>query len=55
MAETVIDFLRKTYQAYPEKTACVDEICSISYRELWEDSHTIANNLVDLVKIGIMS
>lgn len=52
MVRTVIDFLKRTYEAFPEKTACVNELSSISYRELWEDSHRIADHLFDLVRIG---
>ena len=42
MPETVIDFLKKTKNNYPEKIACIDDNSSCTYKELWDDSEKIA-------------
>lgn len=52
MGKSIVNFLRNSCQRNPEKCACMDETTAISYKELWEDSHTIAYNLLELVKTG---
>ena len=42
MPETVIDFLKKTKNNYPEKIACIDDNGLCTYKELWDDSEKIA-------------
>lgn len=42
MPETVIDFLKKTKNNYPEKIACIDDNSLCTYKELWDDSEKIA-------------
>lgn len=46
--KNVVSYLRDSYIKYPLKIACSDENDSITYKELWEASHTIAGNLLKI-------
>ena len=53
MGKSIVNFLRDSWIGNPEKCACADEISAVSYRELWEDSHTTAYNLLKRVQSGM--
>ena len=53
MGKSIVNFLRDSWLRNPEKCACADEISALSYRELWEDSHTTAYNLLKRVQSGM--
>lgn len=50
MDRTVVSYFRNTTEQYGSKMACADDESSISYKELWEESHTISGNLLEYVE-----
>lgn len=52
MEYNVVSFLENSYRNYPKKYVCIDEDESLSYEELWETSHIIAENLIDKINRG---
>lgn len=53
MKKNVVGFLEESYLKHPDKCVCADEGEYISYKELWEDSHIIAKNLLESVHTGM--
>lgn len=49
MEHTVISYLRDTVNQYAGKVVCTDDNTSLSYQELWDESHVVAGNLLSSI------
>ncbi len=48
MEHSVISYLKNSYENYPERIACADDMEEITYSELWHKSDAVANALIQL-------
>lgn len=53
MSYTVVDFLKNSYEKYPDRIACIDDDEKITYEELYTASDKVASVLTSVVKTGV--
>lgn len=53
MSYTVVDFLKNSYEKYPDRIACIDDDEKITYEELYTASDKVASALTSVVKTGV--
>ncbi|MBQ8799829.1 MAG: amino acid adenylation domain-containing protein [Lachnospiraceae bacterium] len=51
MDRTVVSYFKNTAERYGSKMACADDVSSMSYKELWEESHIISGNLLKYFEV----